>query len=76
MIFEKSQLFIGFPYFRLGNLKIISTENKIFPWKYSFRRPLCCLFYSAARGRGINRSPLGTSLAVLVQFNFFFIWYF
>jgi len=29
MNFKKSQLFIDFPYIRLGNLKIVSTENKI-----------------------------------------------
>jgi len=58
MNFKKSQLFIEFPYIRLGNLKIVSAENKIFLWKYSFRRPVCCLFYSVTRGGRIIRSPL------------------
>jgi len=50
-------LFIEFPYIRLGNLKIVSAENQKFFWKYSFRRPVCCLFYCAAPGRTHQSLP-------------------
>jgi len=65
MNFKKSQLFIEFPYIRLGNLKLLAQKIK-FSVKILVSPPVCYLFLSAARGGRINRSPLGASLAVLV----------